>query len=163
MSVKSSAVLYLSVTSENVKACEDYLHFASATVRLPIINYILIVSCQRDQNGNPTLFMSWPTLPPTLKMETEWASETLVPLHITNFVEQNPSWDANSHLTSQKISRLLWNSKVPYRVYEPATCPYPEPEPDESNPHFSTPSLRTTLVYPPILWPCVTFRDKVFF
>jgi hypothetical protein len=33
-----------------------------------------------------------------------------------NSIEQNPSWEADSHSASQEISRLLWNSKVHCRV-----------------------------------------------
>jgi hypothetical protein len=32
-------------------------------------------------------------------------------------MEQSP-WEADSHLASQEITRLLWNTKVHYRVYK---------------------------------------------
>jgi len=32
----------------------------------------------------------------------------------TNYMEQRPSWEANSHSTSQEIPLLLWNLKVCY-------------------------------------------------
>jgi hypothetical protein len=34
-----------------------------------------------------------------------------------NFIEQSPSWEANSRSASQEISPLLWNSKFHYRVH----------------------------------------------
>jgi len=36
---------------------------------------------------------------------------------ITNSVEQSPPEEANSHLASQQIPRLLWTSKFHYRVH----------------------------------------------
>jgi hypothetical protein len=33
-------------------------------------------------------------------------------------MEQNSLWEANSHLLSQEISRLLWNLNVNYRTYK---------------------------------------------
>jgi hypothetical protein len=42
-------------------------------------------------------------------------------------MEQSPSSEADSHLASQEISRLLWNPGVHYRVHNSP--------PDESIPH----------------------------
>jgi hypothetical protein len=32
-------------------------------------------------------------------------------------MEQNPSWEANSSSVSQDILRILWKSKVHYRIH----------------------------------------------
>jgi len=53
---------------------------------------------------------------------------------LTNYMEQSPSWEANIHLASQEITRLLWNPKVYCRVHK--------------NPH----NLR----------PCAVFNDNFF-
>jgi hypothetical protein len=44
--------------------------------------------------------------------------------HLSNSTQQDPSWEANSSSTRQKILRILWNpvSSSP-RSQQPATCP----------------------------------------
>jgi hypothetical protein len=37
---------------------------------------------------------------------------------LLNSMEQNHSWEANSHSASQEISCLSWNLKVHYRVHK---------------------------------------------
>jgi hypothetical protein len=37
--------------------------------------------------------------------------------NITNSMEQSPSWKANSHSAGQEISRLSWNPKARYNIY----------------------------------------------
>jgi len=41
----------------------------------------------------------------------------LVMVPITNFMQQLPSWEANSHSSTQEIPSLLWNPKVHYNVH----------------------------------------------
>jgi hypothetical protein len=45
---------------------------------------------------------------------------------ITNSMEKNPSWEANSRSASQEIPRPLWSPKVHYRVHN---SPLPRPVP----------------------------------
>jgi hypothetical protein len=37
---------------------------------------------------------------------------------VTDYIEQRPSWGANSHSASQEISRFLQNPKVHYRLHK---------------------------------------------
>jgi len=37
---------------------------------------------------------------------------------IPNFMQQNPYWEADSRSFSQRIARLLYNSKVHCRIYK---------------------------------------------
>jgi hypothetical protein len=37
---------------------------------------------------------------------------------LTNFMQQRPSWEANSHPASQEIPPILWNPKFHYGVFK---------------------------------------------
>jgi len=40
------------------------------------------------------------------------------PETVTNYMQQGPSWEANSYSYSQEIPHLLWNPKVQYHVHK---------------------------------------------
>jgi len=42
-------------------------------------------------------------------------------------MKQNPSWEANSHSSSQKIHHPLWRERSLPCQEEPTYGPYPEP------------------------------------
>ena len=52
-------------------------------------------------------------------------------------MEQGPSWEANWFAVSQEIPRILWNTKVHYRIHK---CPPPVPILSQLN-SFHTPHL----------------------
>jgi hypothetical protein len=66
-----------------------------------------------------------------LLIQTETISSRDTTLNITDSMEQNPSWEANTHSATQETPRSLWN-----RVKKTATAPYPKPH--ESSPHLPT-------------------------
>ena len=39
-------------------------------------------------------------------------------LHVTDFMEQSPSWEGNSFSASQEIPRILWSWKVRYTIHK---------------------------------------------
>jgi hypothetical protein len=78
-----------------------------------------------------------------------------ISLFITNSMEQSPSWQANSHLTSQEILCLLWNSKVHYRVHTSLSLDRFLSQMNPSNVHF--PLFRSFQTVSPRPRPCVCF------
>jgi hypothetical protein len=57
--------------------------------------------------------------------------------YLTNSMEQNPSWQANSHSATQEIPRPFMEPEGSLPCsQQPATDPYPEP--DESSSHLPT-------------------------
>ena len=59
-----------------------------------------------------------------------------------HFMEQSPSWEVNWFSASQEIPRILWNSKVHYRVYR-----WPPPVPIRSGlPVSKNPGKRRDLM-----------------
>jgi hypothetical protein len=49
------------------------------------------------------------------------AGWTTLPFTITNYMEENPSWELNSCVSSKKIAIILWKLKVHYHVHRSPT------------------------------------------
>jgi hypothetical protein len=58
--------------------------------------------------------------------------------YLTNYMRQNPSWEADRFSASQEISRIVWNPEIQYRIYK---SPQPVPILTQENPvHAPRPS-----------------------
>jgi hypothetical protein len=49
---------------------------------------------------------------------TELATNLRTSSVLTNYMEQSPSWEANSSSASQEIPRMLRNTEVHYRIHK---------------------------------------------
>jgi len=55
---------------------------------------------------------------------------------LTQSMQQSPSWEANNFSTSPKVSHIVWNLKVLYRVHHSSTL---VPLPSQMNPAHNSP------------------------
>jgi len=58
-------------------------------------------------------------------------------LHVTDFMEQSPSWEANRFSDSQEIRRILRSSKAHSTIHK---LPPPAPTLSQINPFHASPS-----------------------
>jgi len=75
---------------------------------------------------------------------------------MTNFMEQNPSWEANTSSDNQEISRTLWRPEVHYLIHK---IPPPVPNFKQTNPlHVCHPtywrSILILLSHLRLVFPC---------
>jgi hypothetical protein len=80
------------------------------------------------------------TLRHPLRLKVVYVNDCLT----TNSMEQSPYWKTESHSASQEIPHLSWNPKDHYRVHNRLSV-IPA-EPDETNLHFPTISLRYIII-----------------
>ena len=73
----------------------------------------------------------------------------LITYLLTYSMQQSPSWEANWFGASQEIPRILWNSKVHYRIHK---CPPPVPILNQLDP-VHTPTSHFLKIYLNIILP----------
>jgi len=101
---RSFNIVYLDVTCQLFLASRGLCNISKFLNACSVINFISYM----DRTGTPRLWLR-------VKMNTLYKK---IHIDLTNSMEQSPSWEANSHSASQKMSSVLRNWKVYYRVYK---------------------------------------------
>ena len=83
------------------------------------------------RNDSPTACGS------TLKWTVQLSAIILLTFQVTHSMEQSPPWEGNRFSASQEIPYILWNLKIPYRVYK---CLPPVPILSKIIPVYALPS-----------------------